>query len=136
MLSWLRRLTTVPTAPSSCICGDGDFDFEIVGESHYQDRLSQISAGRQERGDAQVTFPCLLRFEINSHTHGPAVRVDASGGRTIGYFPAEQALVYAPILQAIERSGRRAECVGVLVGGFGERPTFGAYLNFKRDLLK
>jgi hypothetical protein len=136
MLSWLRRLTAAPPAQPGCVCGDGDFDFEIVGESHDQDRLSQISARRQERGDAQVTFPCFIRFEINSYTHGPAVRVEASGGRTIGHFPAEQATVYAPILQEVQRSGRRAQCVGVLVGGYGERPTFGVYLNFKRELLR
>jgi hypothetical protein len=137
-MSWFRRRGSTPDVKPSkgCICGDGNFDFEIVGEASYQDRLRQISAGRRERGESHVSFPCCLRFEINSHTHAPAVRVDASGGRTVGYFPAEQAEVYAPILQGIERSGRRAECVGVLVGGYGDHPTFGVYVDFKPALLK
>jgi hypothetical protein len=120
VISWFRRRGTAQDSKSSnrCVCGDGNFDYEIVGEASYQDRLRQISAGRRERGERHVNFPCYLRFEINSHTHAPAVLVDASGGRTVGYFPAEQAKVYAPILREIELSGREAECVGVLVGGY------------------
>jgi hypothetical protein len=136
VLSWLRRLAAGTPAPTACSCGAGSFDFEIVGESFYQDRLRQISAGRMERGEGNVSFVCYLRYELNSHTHLPAVRVDASGGRTVGHFPAEQAEVYAPILRAIEVSGRRAECVGVLVGGYGQHPTLGVYLDFKANLLK
>jgi len=82
----------------------GNFDFEIVGELSYQDRLRQISSGRVEGGE-RVTFGCHLRYEINAHTHEPAVRVDASGGRTVGYFPAEQAEVYAPAFQKCEEVG-------------------------------
>lgn len=138
MLSWLRHLGDSPTAATSkaCLCGDGTFDFEIVGESFYQDRLRQISAGRRERGEQHVTFPCHLRFEINAYTHLPAICVNASGGRTVGHFAAEQAEVYAPILHEIEQSGRRAECFGVLVGGYGGRPTFGVWLDFKPSLLR
>jgi hypothetical protein len=137
-LSWLRRLGGSPVASPSnvCACGDGNFDFEIVGEASYQDRLRRISAGRLESGVRRVSFSCHLRFEINGHTHKPAVRVDASGGRTVGYFPAEQAEVYAPILREIEQSGRKAECVGVLVGGYGDRPSFGVWLDFKPSLLR
>ncbi len=136
MLSWLRRLGAPAPAVSQCSCGSGSFDFEIVGESFYQDRLRQISAGRMERGERHVTFVCYLRYELNSHTRMPAVRVDASGGRTVGHFPAEQAEVYAALVSAIEASGRRPECMGVLVGGYGEHPTLGVYLDFKPQLLK
>jgi hypothetical protein len=136
VLSWLRRLGGSPDSHSnSCLCGDGKFDYEIVGEASYQNRLRLISAGRRERGEQDVRFPCHLHFEINGHTHMPAIRVDASGGRTVGYFPAEQAEVYAPILQEIEQSGQKAECLGVLVGGHGDRPTFGVWLDFKPSML-
>ena len=138
MLPWLRRLRASPSGKGldGCPCGDGSFDFEIVGEAAYQGRLRQISAGRRESGEQDVRFPCCLRFEINSHTHMPAVRVDASGGRTVGYFPSEQASVYAPMLRSIEQSGRKAECLAVLVGGYADRPTFGVWLNFKPELLR
>jgi hypothetical protein len=137
VLSWLRKRGNASTNPSNtCLCGDGNFDFEIVGESFYQDRLKQISAGRRERGEQHVTFQCHLRFEINAHTHLPAICVDASGGRTVGHFAAEQAEVYAPILREIEQSGRRAECVAELFGGYADRPTFGVWLDFKPSLLR
>ena len=138
MLSWLRRLGSQAAASTSkeCQCGDGNFDYEVVGESFYQDRLRQISAGRRERGEQHVTFPCHLRFEINAHTHLPAICVDASGGRTVGHFAAEQAEVYAPIIREIEQSGRRAECVAELFGGYANRPTFGVWLDFKPSLLR
>jgi hypothetical protein len=138
MLSWLRRLGGSPStsSPTVCQCGDGNFDFEIVGESFYQDRLRQISSGRRERGEQNVTFVCHLRFEINAHTHLPAICVDASGGRTVGHFAAEQAEVYAPLVHEIEQSGRRAECVAELFGGYTDRPTFGVWLDFKPALLR
>ena len=152
MLSWLRNLldpspvasrsAAQSTAPATAtvgsaavdfaIVGDGAFDFEIVGEKSYQDRLVQISAGRVENGERNVTFRCLLRYEINPRTHLPAVRVDASGGRTVGYFPAEQAEVYAHAIRKL--AGEAGECQGVLVGG-GPDMYFGVWLDFKPALL-
>ncbi len=137
MLSWLRKSLGIPPARgagAAANLGIGGFDFEIVGEQSYQDRLRQISAGRVERGE-RVTFQCHLRYEINSHTHEPAVRVDASGGRTVGHFPAEQAAVYAALIHALEQAGQSAECKGVLVGGRPSKPFFGVWLDFKPKLL-
>jgi len=137
MLSWLSKALGTPSATSVSTgtgavanLGHGGFDFEIVGEQSYQDRLRQISAGRVEQGE-RVTFRCHLRYEINAHTHEPAVRVDASGGRTVGYFPAEQAEVYAAAIHALEAGGQSAECQGVLVGGRPGKPSFGVWLDFK-----
>jgi hypothetical protein len=137
MLLWLRKSLGIPSAPgagTSATLGHGSFDFEIVGEQSYQDRLRQISAGRAERGE-RVTFRCRLRYEINAHTHEPAVCVDASGGRTVGHFPAEQAEVYAVRIHALEQGGQSAECQGVLVGGQPGKPYFGVWLDFKPNLL-
>jgi hypothetical protein len=114
--------------------GHGGFDFEIVGEQSYQDRLKRVSASRVERGE-RVVFTCHLRYEINSYTHAPAVRVDASGGRTVGYFPAEQAEVYAAAFLKLEQGGQIAECQGVLVGGRPGKPNFGVWLDFEPNLL-
>jgi hypothetical protein len=110
--------------------GSGSFDFEVVGESFYQDHLREVSAGRVERGDLHVTFHCTLRWEINDHTHEPAVRVEASGGRLVGHFAAEVADIYAQALHEFEAGGQVAECQGVLVGGRPNKPTFGVWLDF------
>lgn len=139
MLQWLRKAlgtssSTATGAGGVANVGHGGFDFEIVGEQSYQDRLRQVSAGRVERGE-RVTFLCHLRYEINGHTHEPAVRVDASGGRTVGYFPAEQAGVYAAAIHTLEAGGQSAECQGVLVGGRPGKEHFGVWLDFKPKLL-
>src|SRR5438309_1881416 len=102
-MKWLRRAlgmssSTGVGAVTIANLGEGSFDFEVVGEQSYQARLREVSGGRVERGQ-RVIVGCQLRYEINSHTHAPAVRVDTidqgSGSRTVGYFPAEQARLYA-----------------------------------------
>jgi hypothetical protein len=141
MLSWLRKLLGTssangsrPTEGREANVGHGGFGFEVVGEQSYQNHLRQVSAGPvDERG--RVTFACHLRYEINSHTDAPAVRVDTSSGRTVGYFPADQAQVYAAAIAKLEQGGDIAVCQGVLVGGQPDKPSFGVYLDFKPKLL-
>jgi hypothetical protein len=53
----------------------------------------------------------------------------------VGYFPAEQAALYASAFDELERGGRIAECQGVLVGGQPDSPGFGIWLDFKPKLL-
>jgi hypothetical protein len=139
MLPWLRRALGISSGTGAASfalvnLGHGGFNFEVVGEQSYQNRLRKVSAGRVERGE-RVIVGCHLRYEINSHTHEPAVRVDTSGGRTVGYFPAEQAELYASALDKLERGGSIAECQGVLVGGQPDKPSFGIWLDFKPNLL-
>jgi len=137
MLSWLRkwlRLSSVADPLVLVIVGNGAFNFEVVGQQSYQDHLSRVSAGRVEKGE-RIIVGCRLRYEVNPYTHTPAVRVDIAGGQTVGYFPAEQAALYASPLEKLERSGRIAECQGVLVGGQPDRPSFAIWLDFKPMLL-
>lgn len=139
LLSWLRKAfgtpaATEPTLASVAHLGHGSFNFEVVGEQSYQSALRNVSAGRVERGE-RVTVACCLRYEINSHTHDPAVRVDTSSGRTIGYFPADQAAVHASAIHKLELDGDTAACQGVLVGGQPDKPSFGVWLDFKAKVL-
>lgn len=141
MLAWLRTLlggssasAFRPTEGRQTNVGRGGFGFEVVGEQSYQSALRKVSAGRVERGE-RVTLVCHLRYEINSHTHGPAVRVDTNGGRTLGHFPAGQALKYAEAINKLEQRGQIAVCERVLVGGQPDKPSFGVYLDFKPKLL-
>jgi hypothetical protein len=137
MLAWLRRSLGISSATSTIAVanvGHGGFNFEVVGEHSYQNDLRKVSAGRVERGE-RIIVGCRLRYEINSHTHAPAVRVDTSGGRTVGYFPAEKAALYASAFYELERGGHIGECQGVLVGGQPDKPSFGIWLDFKPKLL-
>jgi hypothetical protein len=137
LLSWLRKalgLTSDAGIGAVTNLGQGGFNFEVVGEQSYQNNLRRVSAGRVERGE-RVTFPCRLRYEINPHTHGPAVRVDTSDGRTLGHFPAAQSEVYASAFHLLEQGGGVGECLGVLVGGQPDKPSLGVWLDFKPKLL-
>ena len=137
MLSWLRRLLGISSATDTLallIVGNGGFNFEVVGEQSYQDRLSSVSTDRLEKGE-RIIVGCRLRYEVNPYTRRPAVRVDIAGDQTVGYFPAEQAALYASALDELERGGRIVECQGVLVGGQPEKPSFGIWLDFKPKLL-
>jgi hypothetical protein len=137
MLSWLRkRVGGLKNARPLvlAIVGNGAFNFEVVGQQSYQDRLSRVSAGRLEKGE-RIIVACRLRYELKPHYHRPEVRVEIAGGQTVGYFPAEQAALYASAFEELERGGRIAECQGVLVGGQPDRPSFGIWLDFKPKLL-
>ena len=136
-MKWLRRgfgMASATGAAAVANVGEGRFDFEVVGEHAYQNPLQTASAGRVERGE-RVIIGCQLRYEINSHTHAPAVRVDTTSGRTVGYFPAAQAGLYASAFHDLERDGNIAECQGILVGGQPGKPSFGIWLDFKPKLL-
>jgi hypothetical protein len=136
--SWLRKALRSPSdaGPGGVAnVGHGGFNFEVVGEQSYQNRLRKVSAGpADQRG--RVTFQCHLRYEINSHTHAPAVRVDTSDGHTVGYFSAAQAEVYAAAFHELEEGGQSPECQGLLLGGQPGRPSFGVWLDFKPKLLE
>jgi len=139
MLAWLRNALGMSSdsgqdALPTVNLGHGGFNFEVVGEQSYQSHLRKASRGRVERGE-RIVVGCRLRYEINSHTHGPAVRVEANGAGTVGHFPAEQASLYAAAFYQLERTGRIAECQGVLVGGQPDKPSFGIWLDFKPKLL-
>src|SRR5260370_18864130 len=104
MLSWLRRLLGISSANDTLllvIVGNGAFNFEVVGQQSYQDRLSRVSAGRVEKGE-RIIVGCRLRYEINLYTHTPAGGVDIPGGQTGGDFPARHAALYPTPLVKLE----------------------------------
>jgi hypothetical protein len=142
MPAWLRKLLGTSSATASrpavgreANLGHGGFGFEVVGEQSYQNRLRKVKAAGKANEHGHVTFACQLRYEINSHTHSPAVRVDTSDGQTVGYFPQEQAKIYAAAIAKLEQGGDIAVCQGVLVGGEADKPSLGVYLDFKPKLL-
>ena len=92
MLAHLRTLLGSPSASAShptegreTNVGQGSFGFEVVGEQSYQGALRKVSAGRVERGE-RVTLVCHLRYEINSHTHGPQCELTPAAERRSATF--------------------------------------------------
>ena len=79
LFSWLFRRASPPEhfEPS------GDFTFEVVGESFYQDALLRICGGRTERGHKKEVLTTLVQDDANPHDN-MAIRVDVNG-RTVGH---------------------------------------------------
>lgn len=69
--------------------GDGTYRFEIVGESHYQDALSEIAGGRKKT-TAEVYRDAWLIPEPDNPYDLNAVAVDIDG-KTVGYLPRLEA---------------------------------------------
>jgi hypothetical protein len=104
--------------------GSGACNFNIVGESHYQGRLRNLSmSGR--------SFTAVLMPEPTNAFDPNAIRVVAEGADTIGYLSKEDAVHYAPVFELLARHNRVGTCRAQLTGGVGEKRSFGVLLNLR-----
>ena len=110
--------------------GDGAYDFEIVGESRYQDALEQLCGGRCKEG---VEYECTATLTPEpKNRHDPnAIRVDIRR-HTVGYLSRPNAADYH---RQLKRAGVRAgpmACEAMIVGGWdrrGQQGHFGVKLD-------
>ncbi|HEX4711738.1 MAG TPA: hypothetical protein VH222_14935 [Phenylobacterium sp.] len=105
----------LPAEPPVRLQGRRWCDFEIAGESHYQEALAAI-AGHDPQG---VNFHCeaLLVPEPDNHSDPNAVAVVIEG-RRVGYLRREDAADYGARLEALGVEGRPTACPAYICGGF------------------
>jgi hypothetical protein len=114
------------------LAGDGQFGFQVVGESHYQSDLARIAGGITAEG---VHHECaaLLRLEPTNKYDPNAVEVLIDGLR-VGYIPAVQAPEMCALFHSVGIS--EVECKAVIQGGWdrgeGDTGEFGVRLNIVR----
>lgn len=106
--------------------GDGDFECEVVGESHYQDALAHITGGKTKDGHE---FECiaLLTPEPDNANDKNAVFVSIDGLK-IGYLNRQHAKAMTAILRKHKLGG--AQAAAMIVGGWtgrGGRKSDGHY---------
>lgn len=101
--------------------GDGTFDQEVVGESHYQDVLRRFSGGERRKHTT-----ARLICESNNPYDKLAVRVEI-GGQTIGHLAQNEARAHRVLLKKAGQSGAIVELPAVIVTG--ERGVSGVYLS-------
>ena len=67
ILSWLfgKRSDSDEQVPVLNIDGPGIFEFDVVGESHYQTALSDICGGRSEYGHNHLVDAYLVHEDNN-----------------------------------------------------------------------
>jgi hypothetical protein len=97
--------------------GDGDYDCEVVGESHYQDALSQITGGKTENGHE---FACVafLEPEPTNANDRNAVMVVIEGLK-VGYLSKPHAAAMSYILKKHKADAGQADAI--IVGGWSGR---------------
>ena len=99
--------------------GPGTFEYEIVGESHYQKALNSICGGRTYDGHEKKVQARLIRVEIND--------------LQVGYLPRDDAKNYRRQLADSGHKGIEAVCSAIIVGGWeredGDVGQFGVRLD-------
>lgn len=101
--------------------GDGTFDQEVVGESHYQEALRKLAGGeRRKHTTAQ------LICESNNPHDKLAVRVEIDG-KTIGHLSSNEARAHRALLKGGGQGGAIVELPAVIVTG--ESNVCGVYLS-------
>jgi hypothetical protein len=111
----------------------GEFDFEVVGESHYQQALRRLAQPHDEHGADKQCVAELIPERDNPHDP-QAVRV-AIDGNTVGYLSRDDARSFRRRLSSRKRGGQVTACDAVIRGGGvrddGERLFYGVWLDIK-----
>ena len=111
--------------------GPGTFEYEIVGESHYQKALNSICGGRTYDGHEKKVQARLIHENNNPHDAN-AVRVEINDLQ-VGYLPRDDAKNYRRQLADSGHKGIEAVCSAIIVGGWeredGDVGQFGVRLD-------
>jgi len=100
----------------------------IVGESHRQTALRDLSAGRRRR-DEPVHFLVALIPEPTNPYDANAIRVDILRGDQVGYLARDDAAAYGLVLTAVTAAGKLGVCRAKLIGGTAGKPSLGVVID-------
>lgn len=113
--------------------GNGDFEFEIVGESHYQKILASLAGDHGVKSADQEHRATLVLEDDNPHDE-KAVGVYLAG-KKVGHLSRDDARSYRRRLGGKRLSGVNATCDALIVGGgtrpSGEKLSYGVKLDIK-----
>ena len=115
-----RRSVASPSKPDTSqvvrLEGDGDYKFEVVGESYHQDALAKICGGHCEDGHELETTALLVPESDNPHdANAVAVYID---GEKVAHLSRADALDYRRAMASQGFSGLIAHCDAMIVGGW------------------
>jgi hypothetical protein len=113
--------------------GKGNFDFAIVGESHYQDALKRLAGNHGDRSPDIEATASLIPESSNPYDKN-AIRVELNGA-TVGYFSREDAPRFRRRLGGKGLTGSTTSCQAIINGGYkkrdGTRASYGVQLDIK-----
>ncbi len=117
--------------------GDGGFDLEIVGESHYQKHLNKLCGGHTKEGSKKEVVAELHYEDKNPHDN-KAIRVDVNG-KTVGYLSREDARYYRKRIGKTGNEGIIISCNAKIFGGkklgVFKKTSFGVWLDLPFEEL-
>jgi len=112
--------------------GKGDFEFEVVGESHYQSVLADL-AGEHGAESAEAQHKAVLILE-DSNPHDQMAVAVRIAGKTVGYLAREDARSYRRRLGQKRLSGVNATCDAIVVGGGTRKSGVKLFYGVKLDI--
>lgn len=112
--------------------GPGKYEFNIVGESHYQAALESLCGGRSEES-ARKDTEAYLYLENNNKYDSLAVRVDIEGN-TVGYLSKQDARSYRMQLENLGHRNLVGICSAIIVGGWHRSNSDSGHFGVKLDL--
>jgi hypothetical protein len=135
LFSWLfgnGQQSQVTGSRIANLPGPGTYEFEIVGESHYQDALEEICGGHTEDGHNKIVQAALIHEDANPHDN-QAIRIDIQRS-TVGYLSRRNAREYRKKLAEAGYPGIPATCSAKIVGGWNRGEDDIGFFGVKLDL--
>lgn len=139
--AWLlMRNTEASAAPAPTftarteghIRGPGDFDYDVVGESHYQHNIERIAGGRSSQSANKACKATLLLDDGNAHDKN-AVKVYIDG-MVVGHLDREMAKSWRPQLRKQGLPVGNYTCDALVVGGWDKGGGDAGHFGVKLDL--
>jgi hypothetical protein len=100
---------------------DGEYEFEVVGESYRQDELASLCGPRKEGGE-HITCVAMLDPQRDNPHDRNAVAVYI-GGKHVAFLARECARDYRDQMTALGHRGERATCYALICGGWDGHKT-------------
>ncbi len=117
--------------------GDGHYDLEVVGESHYQKHLKLLCGGYSIKGSKKEVVANLHYENCNSYDYN-AIRIVVNGG-TVGYLSRENARLYRKRIEKAKQDGIIVSCNAKIFGGkrvwFFKKTDFGVWIDLPIEKL-
>lgn len=114
------------------IDGNGEFDFDIVGESHCQSALSELAGGKTEDGHRIETEAMLLLDDKNPYD--PKAVAVLIKGKKVGHLSRPAARSYRKRLAESGVPSATGLCGALIVGGWQREDGDEGHFGIKLDL--